>query len=238
MSNLADFLTAGTLAGIALLAVKTGIGCGLSDLRLREMFGFASVYALTALIIGAAVGVIPLDFTEQVIGLGLAMHLIIGLALVYFGIRTKQQWLSDRKDISRRTFLLMSLPCPACLAATFLSCLILTDTTGISGIAAGAIIGGLLFAGIAGGSMGISWIAAKTGMKNPSTLGNVMLFLGLFYLLCPLVVPAYLQAQDVPSVSITTDPAGMLLAFGLMAALVLLGVLIDRLRHATNYGGR
>ncbi|RXE56840.1 transporter [Methanoculleus taiwanensis] len=238
MSNLADFLAAGTLAGIALLAVKTGIGCGLSDLRFREMLCFASVYALTAFITGAVVGVIPLDLTEQVIGLGLVMHLIIGMALVYFGIRTKQQWLSDRKDISRRTFLLLSLPCPACLAATFLSCLILTDTTGISGIAAGAVIGGMLFAGIAGGSAGISWIAARTGVKNPSTLGNVMLFLGLFYLLCPLVVPAYLQAQNAPAFSITADSPGMLLAFGLMAALILLGILIDRIRHPANYGGR
>jgi predicted transporter len=238
MSIIADFLTAGTLAGIALLAVKTGIGCGLSDLRFQEMLCFAFVYALAALLVGAVVGVIPLDLTEQVIGLGLVIHLTIGMALVYFGIRTKQQWLSERKDISRRTFLLMSLPCPACLAATFLSCLVLTNTTGISGIAAGTVIGVMLFAGIAAGSAGISWIATKTGMKNPSTLGNVMLFLGLFYLLCPLAVPAYLQAQNTPTFSITTDPSGMLTAFGLMAVLILLGILIDRIRHPVKYGGK
>mgnify|MGYP000865096530 CR=1 FL=1 len=240
MSNIVNFLTAGIFGGTALLALKSGVGCGLSGLQRCEVLCFASVYALAALIIGAIVGSAPLAVTEQVVGLGLVMHLIIGLALVYFGIETKKRWLSDRKDISRRTFLLMSLPCPACLVATFLACLIFTDTTGVSGVAAGAVVGGIFFAGIAGGGAGTSWITTKTGTKNPSTLGNVMLFLGLFYLLCLLVVPAYLQAQDAPACgTATTDLAGMLPAFGLMAALILLGAFADRVRHAaTRPGGR
>jgi len=239
MSGIVNFLTAGIFGGTILLALKSGVGCGLSGLRIREMLCFASVYALAALIIGAIVGSVPLALTEQIIGLGLVMHLIIGLALVYFGIETKKRWLSDRKDISRRTFLLMSLPCPACLAATFLACLLFTDTTGMSGVAAGAVVGGIFFAGIVGGGAGTSWITTKTGTKNPSTLGNVMLFLGLFYLLCLLIVPAYLQAQDAPAfTTTTTDPAGMLAAFILMATLILLGALVDRVRRTTHHGGR
>jgi predicted transporter len=239
MSAVVSLLTAGIFGGTALLALKSGVGCGLSGLRTREMLCFASVYALAALIMGAIAGGFPLNVTEQVIGLGLLMHLIIGLALIYFGIKTKKRWLSDRKDISRRTFLLMSLPCPACLAATFLACLIFTDTTGMSGVAAGAVVGGVFFVGIAGGGTGTSWITTKTGMKNPSTLGNVMLFLGLFYLLCLLVVPAYLQAQDAPVfTTATTDPTSMLLALTLMAALILLGALVDRVRRTTHHGGK
>ena len=238
MSGIVNFLTAGIFGGTILLALKSGVGCGLSGLRIREMLCFASVYALAALIIGAIVGSVPLAMTEQIIGLGLVMHLIIGLALVYFGIKTKKRWLSDRKDISRRTFLLMSLPCPACLAATFLACLFFTETTGMSGIVAGAVTGGVFFAGSAGGGAGTNWIATKTGTKNPSTLGNIMLFLGLFYLLCLLIVPAYLQAQDAPAFSTATDPAGMLLALTLMVALILLGALIDRVRRTPHHGGR
>lgn len=238
MITAVNFLTAGIFGGTILLALKSGVGCGLSGLRIREMLCFASVYALAALIIGAIVGSVPLAMTGQIIGLGLVMHLIIGLALVYFGIKTKKRWLSDRKDISRRTFLLMSFPCPACLAATFLACLLFTDTTGMSGVAAGAIVGIIFFIGFAGGGVGTSWITTKTGTKNPSTLGNVMLFLGLFYLLCLLIVPAYLQAQDAPAFSTATDPAGMLLALTLMVALILLGALIDRVRRTPHPGGR
>ena len=180
MSDIVNVLTAGIFGGTALLALKSGVGCGLSGLRTREMLCFAGVYALAALVVGAVVGSVPLAVTEQIVGLGLVMHLIIGLALVYFGIETKKRWLSDRKDISRRTFLLMSLPCPACLAATFLACLFFTEIAGVSGIVAGAVAGGIFFAGIVGGGAGTSWITTKTGTKNPSTLGNVMLFLGLF----------------------------------------------------------
>jgi predicted transporter len=238
MSNVVNFLTAGVFGGTTLLALKSGVGCGLSGLRRRETLFLAFVYALTALIIGAIAGSIPVNATGQVVGLGVVMHLIIGLALVYFGIRTKKAWLSDRKDISRRTFLLMSLPCPACLAATFLSCLVFTSTTGVSGVAAGGVIGGVFFAGIAGGGAATSWITRKAGMDNPSTLGNVMLFLGLFYLLCLLLIPAYLQAQDAPAFGIATDPVGMLRALVLMTALIAFGVFTDRIRHTAERGGR
>ncbi|MDD4566810.1 MAG: DUF2162 domain-containing protein [Methanoculleus chikugoensis] len=239
MSNIVNFLTAGVFGGTTLLALKSGVGCGLSGLQTRETLFLASAYAIAALIIGAIAGSIPVNATEQIVGLGVVMHLIIGLALVYSGIKTKKRWLSDRKDISRRTFLLMSLPCPACLAATFLSCLFFTETTGMSGIVAGAVAGGVFFAGVAGGGVSTSWITTKTGTKNPSTLGNVMLFLGLFYLLCLLLVPAYLQAQDAPAFNVTTDPNGMLLALALMGILILLGALADRVRHAvTHPGGR
>lgn len=238
MSNVVNFLTAGVFGGTTLLALKSGVGCGLSGLRTRETLFLASVYAIAALIIGAIAGSIPVNATEQIVGLGVVMHLIIGLALVYFGIRTKKAWLSDRRDLSRRTFLLVSLPCPACLAATFLSCLVFTSTTGVGGVAAGAVIGGVFFAGIAGGGAATSWITKKAGMDKTSTLGNVMLFLGLFYLLCLLLVPAYLQAQDAPAFGIATDPSGMLLALVLMTALIAFGALADRIRHTMERGGR
>lgn len=238
MSNVVNFLTAGVFGGTTLLALKSGVGCGLSGLGRHEMLCLASVYALTALVIGAVTGSIPVNATEQVVGLGVVMHLIIGLALVYFGIRTKKAWTSDRRDLSRRTFLLVSLPCPACLAATFLSCLVFTNTTGVSGVAAGAVIGGVFFAGIAGGGAATSWITKKAGMDNPSTLGNVMLFLGLFYLLCLLLVPAYLQTPNAPVFGIATDPTGMLLALVLMIALIVIGALADRVRHTVERDGR
>ncbi len=239
MSSVVNFLTAGVFGGTALLALKSGVGCGLSGLQKREVLCFAGVYALAALVIGAVVDSVPLAITEQVVGLGLVMHLIIALALIYFGIKTKKRWLSDRKDISRRTFLLMALPCPACLAATFLACLFFTETTGMNGIVAGAVAGGVFFAGIVGGGAGTSWITTRTGTKNPSTLGNAMLFLGLFYLLCLLLVPAYLQAQDAPVFNVATNSSGMPLALALMGTLILLGALADRIRHAiTHPGGR
>ena len=88
MSDIVNVLTAGIFGGTALLALKSGVGCGLSGLRTREMLCFAGVYALAALVVGAVVGSVPLAVTEQIVGLGLVMHLII-VALVYFGIETK-----------------------------------------------------------------------------------------------------------------------------------------------------
>ena len=53
------------------------------------------------------------------------------------GIKTKKEWLSRGNDLSRRTFLWLSVPCPVCLTATFLACLMLSRLTRISNLRIG-----------------------------------------------------------------------------------------------------
>jgi predicted transporter len=207
MDYLGGYLTVGTLVGIALLSAKTGLGCGLSGLGRKEILGFAGIYAVAAFLLGGVAGVISRDISELVMASGILMHLIIASGLVFFGIQTRKNWISGKKDISRHTFLWLSLPCPACIAATFLACLVLADATGIAGFQIGALVGLIFFGGILLTSFGISYGAGKLGKKNPSTLGSSMIVLGLFYLLCPLIIPAYIDAQAIGPMDFTV-PAG------------------------------
>lgn len=207
MDYLGDYLTAGTLAGIAILSLKTGLGCGLSGLTTREVLGFAGIYALVAFLLGGVAGMVSPDISELVLASGILMHLIIAAGLVFFGVQTRKNWISGEKDISRHTFLWISLPCPACIAATFLACLVLTDITGIAGFQIGAYVGLIFFLGILLTSFTISYCAGKLGKKNPSTLGSSMIVLGLFYLFCPLIIPAYIDSQAIGPLDFAV-PAG------------------------------
>ncbi|PXF53568.1 MAG: hypothetical protein C4B56_01460 [Candidatus Methanophagaceae archaeon] len=83
----------------------------------------------------------PLNVTQNILAMGVTMHLIIATGLVYFGIKTKKEWLSRGNDLSRRTFLWLSVPCPVCLTATFLACLMLSRLTRISNLRIGFLVG-------------------------------------------------------------------------------------------------
>jgi len=217
-----NFLTAGTLAGIAVLSLKTGLGCGLSGLTRKEMLGFAGMYAGTAFLLGGVAGAVSRDVSEIVLASGILLHLIVAAGLVYFGIETRRNWISGRKDISRRTFLWMSLPCPACIAATFLACLVLANATGTDGFRVGALVGLVFFAGILLSSLVVSYGSSMIGKKNPSTLGTAMILLGLFYLLCPLIIPAYLDAQHLNTADFALPSGNM--EIGLLLILIPIAV--------------
>lgn len=236
MQDITIILTSGTLIGIAILAIKSGIGCGLSGLSSKEIIGFAAGYGIVAFLVGLVATVVSPDVTDMVLGAGIGMHLIIAIGLLYFGIQTRKRWLSGKKDISRRTFLWVSVPCPACMTATFLACIVLIDTTGISGITISALVSLILAAGIVISAIGISLASTRGGWNNPSSLGSAMIMLGLFYLLCPLFIPAYIEAQQIKGQITMAFPTntgtGLLILFIPICA----GFVISKIQRARSGG--
>ncbi|MDD4455021.1 MAG: DUF2162 domain-containing protein [Candidatus Methanomethylophilaceae archaeon] len=238
MSDIAGFLTAGTITGIVVLSLKSGMGCGLSPLRRRELILFAGVYAAAAGLVGILSGIVPAEVTGGILGIGLLVHVIIALGLIGLGIRTRKDWLARNNDISRRSFLWLSLPCPVCLTATFLACIVLADTTGMDPLRVSLGVAAIFFLGITASALAISWASTKMSRKNPSTLGSVMIFLGLFYLLCPLIIPAYIEAQQMPEFSVAVDCSGALMGLAVLAVPIVLGAFVHRSRQFHLKGGQ
>jgi predicted transporter len=162
--------------------------------------------------------------------MGVAIMSIIALGMILGGIYTTKQWLSHENDVSRRTFLWLSLPCPVCFTAIFLACMMLSTVAGISNLAIGIIIGTFFFVVIAG----TSFVAQKTG-SSPATLGNAMIFIGLFYMLSMLIIPAYLQAQTVNSPEFCFPLDELLISFSVMLVIVFLGFISHRRRLKWKY---
>ncbi len=228
MTEISSIITLGVLVGVVILALKTGLGCGFANLRRREIVYVAFIYFSASIVLSYLVGVIALDVTQNILATGVTMHLIIATGLVYFGIKTKREWLSHGNDLSRKTFLWLSIPCPVCLTATFLACLILSQLTDISNLWIGTIVGMIFFIGVCFFSFTVSSIGSIFKIKNPSTLGTVMLLFGLFYLLSPLIIPAYIQAKSIPTPEFPVDYHKILLSFLMMTLLIGIGFLMDR----------
>jgi predicted transporter len=154
---------------------------------------------------------------------GLVIHAAMALLLIGVGIYTSKNWYSGR-DVSHRTFALMSIPCPVCLAALFISIMLLGSSLEVSTAILGFIVGLVFFVAVI-----VSSLTLRKFEKGPETLGNLMTFLGIFYLFGAIIAPAYLHAKQT-GLPEFTGPEVELLPFVVFAVLILLGYGLDRIK--------
>ncbi|MEA1925539.1 MAG: DUF2162 domain-containing protein [Candidatus Altiarchaeota archaeon] len=225
-----NLIILGLMLGVTKFSLKAALGCGFAALRKREILVIASVYLVISLVTGVLVGMLH-EVSDKFLNilldsaplLGLLQG-IIALFLVVFGLRTIKKWVDGGEDLTRKTFLILSIPCPGTIATIFISCLFLV-MLGMEGMKVGALIGGVFFLSI----LGISLTIRKSGLrKSPSSLGGVMVFFGLFYLLSILLIPAYLP---VSKMDITMDfPVGDVIPGSLfIITMISTGFILDRI---------
>jgi len=210
----------GVLIGILIFALKVSLGCGLASLNRSEVLSIAAGYLIISLFMGMAIELLPENSLAAALNAGVAMHLAVALLLVALGIMTTRKWNSHHHDISRKTFWVLSMPCPACLAASFISCSFLAGLVDIDPWKIGALVGLLFFICIAAFSTALGRIKG-----TPSSLGNAMIFLGIFYILSILLIPAYLNSQKITSLSISPPLADTGLSYLMILSLMALGFL-------------
>ncbi len=210
----------GVLIGILIFAFKVSLGSGLASLNRNEVHTIAACYLVISSIMGMAIGLIPEDMLGVALDAGVSMHIAIALLLVTMGVITARNWNHHHQDISRKTFWILSMPCPACLAATFISCSFLSKLLEIAPWKMGILVGSLF-------SIGIIAFSSALGRRrrSPSGMGNAMIFLGLFYILSILLIPAYLDFQKI-SIDFANLPAtDMFCSYLLIVSFVALGFL-------------
>ncbi len=216
--DLSWLAASGVLIGIFIFALKVSLGCGLASLTRKETLCIATSYLVLSLVMGLVLGLVPDGALTSVMSMGVAMHMAIALLLVVMGVATAREWNRHGHDLSRKTFWILSVPCPACLAATFLSCSALAGLLEVAGWKVGVVVGLIFFASIAV----LSTTFGKMG-KAPSAMGNAMIFVGLFYILSMLLIPAYLKTQSIPFAPITIPASDLFTSYFFILGLVVLG---------------
>ena len=210
----------GVLIGILVFSFKVSLGCGLASLSRREMLSIAAGYLVISLFMGMAIKLLPENTFSAAISAGMAVHLLVALLLVALGTITAKSWNSHCHDISRKTFWALSLPCPACLAASFISCSFLAGLVEIDTWKIGLLVGFLFFFSIAAFSTALRRIKA-----DPSSLGRSMVFLGLFYILSILLIPAYINCQRISFLPPGSSAGEIISSYLMILSLMALGFL-------------
>jgi len=218
--DLTWFSISGVLIGILIFALKVSMGCGLASLTRREMLSIATGYVIISVFMGAAIELLPESMLSTALNAGMAIHLMVALLLIALGVTTAKKWNHHHHDISRKTFWILSMPCPACLAASFISCSFLAGLMDVDPWKTGALVGVLFFLSIAAFSTALGRM--KT---SPSSLGNAMIFLGLFYILSILLIPAYLDSQKISFLAAGAPLGEIVPSYLLIMSLMAMGFL-------------
>ncbi len=217
----------GILIGILIFGIKTGLGCGFSNITTREILTIAGSYFFLALLFGSVADHISLDAFERLSSMGMGVHVLVSLLLIGAGVYTQKKWNSG-KDVSRHTFLAISMPCPVCLGALAVSCMLLSENLNFSGIKIGIFVGIAFFTVVVASSFLFRFGKIRLGM-TPETMGSAMMLLGIYYLLGALLIPAYMKTKQMNLAPMQTGETSIfpLLAFGV---LVLAGFFLGRVR--------
>ena len=230
MEAITSLIVAGILSSVFIFGLKTGIGCGFSKTGWKTVFVLCLLYFIISLVAGYFMDAIDVtDFMSS--PLASAIHITLALFLLFGGIATMKKWHAGC-DISNKTFLIMVFPCPVCMSALLVSCVALSTVTELNGILIGAIVG-IVFI--------LSIIITTAAMKNlnkitkllkinfngtPDTLGAVMVFIGLFYLIAAIMIPAYISAGAAKSTSsVVFGTAEMTVLFGTLL-MIMFGALL------------
>lgn len=219
----------GILIGILIFGIKTGLGCGFSNITTREILTIGGSYFFLALLFGSVADHLSFDAFERLSAMGMGIHVLVSLLLIGAGIYTQKKWNSG-KDVSRHTFLAISMPCPVCLGALAVSCMLLSQSLSLSGIKIGFLVGIAFFIAVVASSFLFRFGKVRCG-KTPETMGSAMMLLGIYYLLGALLIPAYMKSKQMNMAPMQTGESGLfpLLAFGII---ILAGFFLDRVRSS------
>ncbi|MBP2031192.1 putative transporter [Methanohalophilus levihalophilus] len=213
----------GVLISILVFAVKAGIGCGCSTIHKRDILLIASSYLVMATIIGIILTRVDISYLMEISSAGIAIHALMALLLIGVGVYTSKNWHSG-KDVSHRTFALLSIPCPVCLAALFISIMLLGSSLETSTAILGFAVGIVFFAAVI-----VSSLTLRKLEKGPDTLGNIMTFLGIFYMLGAIIAPAYMKTKQM-GLPEFVGPEVELFPFVGFALLITIGFGLNRLK--------
>ncbi|WNY23331.1 hypothetical protein MmiHf6_06360 [Methanimicrococcus hongohii] len=227
---MAALIVIGILSSVFIFGLKTGIGCGFSKTGWKVVFVLCLLYFVIALVAGYFMDAI--DVTSFMSSpLASAIHITLALFLLAGGIVTMKKWHSGC-DVSNKTFLIMVFPCPVCMAALLVSCVALSTVVELDGILIGALVGVVFVISILITTFvmkNLSKITKKLNINfegTPDTLGAIMVFIGLFYLVAAIMIPAYIGAGAAASTMPTSYGTAELTILAGVVLLILFGAVL------------
>ncbi len=184
-----QFLQYGILAAVLVFGVKIGLALGFSGIK-RKNVGL--------ILIGYAVGLILLSylcqpFTQQVYdivyGYSGAIFAVIAMIIVVTGFKTIYDWKVTEKDSGSATCMAVVAPCPCCFGAILASVILVAPIAGVSSVMLGSLSAIALVI-----VMGITYLLSSAIVKKinkpyPLVLGNFMIFIGIYFVLCMMILP-------------------------------------------------
>ena len=224
-----QFLQYGILAAVLVFGVKIGLARGFSGIK-RKTVGF--------ILLGYAIGLILLSYicqpyTQQVYdivyGYSGAIFAVIAMIIVITGFKTIYDWQVTEKDVGSATCMAVVAPCPCCFGAILASVILVSPVAGVSTVTLGSFSAIALVI-----VMGLTYllsfsIVKKINKPYPLVLGNFMIFIGIYFVLCMIILPNISLLMEGGAMQIQSLGSVVEMLIGIVIMMVI-GVLIARKR--------
>lgn len=223
-----EFLQYGILIAVLIFGVKIGLALGFSGIKRKT-----TLYILC----GYGVGLILLSyicqpFTEQiykiVYGYSSAIFAVIAVVILITGFKTIYDWKVTGKNSGSATCMAMVAPCPCCFGAILASVIMIAPVAGVSTVTLGSLSSVALVV-----VMGLTYFFSTQIVKRfdkpyPIVLGNFMVFMGLYFLLCILILPNMVYIGDGSSIELSNIIGTMGVIVSAIVLMIIGGVTAKR----------
>ena len=207
---LEQFWQYGILAAVLIFGLKIGLALGFSGIEKKKVLLILVGYGVALTIFSYVLT----PYTQQVYTFVYqytsGIFACIALVILITGFKTIYDWKVTGKDVGSGTCMAVVAPCPCCFGAILASIMLVAPIAGVSSITLGVFSSVALVL-----VMGITYFLSMQIVKRmkqpyPIVLGNFMIFIGLYFVLCLIILPnmAYIttgtsiEIQSIENVSL------------------------------------
>jgi predicted transporter len=220
----------GVLAAVLVFGVKVGLASGLANLS-KKLFAVVCIaYGGGVLLISYIAEPFSQQITHIIYTYNSLFFIIMAIIMITAGIFTIREWKVHEKNTSVATSIAVIAPCPCCFGTIIASVFIVAPTVGIGLMHLSEIVAVALVAVIVITYFASNIIVKHTSKPYPIILGNFMLFLGCYFLLSAIVIPAIasvLQSNNITGVSAGSTQS-IITILVILVALIVIGIILKR----------
>jgi predicted transporter len=194
-------------------------------------------------LLGYAVGLILLSYICQpysqivydiVYGYSGAIFAIIALIIVITGFKTIYDWKVTEKDVGSATCMAVVAPCPCCFGAILATVILVAPIAGVSSVTLGSFSAIALVI-----VMGLTYllsfeIVKKINKPYPLVLGNFMIFIGIYFVLCLMILPNISLLIDSTTIEIQSLTATFEMIIVLIGMMLVGGIIAKKRSYFLN----
>lgn len=215
----------GVLFGIIKFASKVSLGCSFAHMNLIETATVSTIYFCIPLIISLIIDMLgnALGHTLSVISnfsgiLGISQA-VVSVIFMVVGLYTVRTWANSKKNLTKKSSILMIFPCPGSIITIFTTAALLI-IAGIDSFLVGIIIGGIFVAFIVLGGLIVKKLNIK---RNPASFGGIMISFGILYVFSVLFIPAYIPVSHMELYIEPTPLIDLIPGISIMIVAIVLG---------------
>ena len=221
---LEQFWQYGILAAVLIFGLKIGLALGFSGIEKKKVLLILVGYGVALTIFSYVLT----PYTQQVYTFVYqytsGIFACIAIVILITGFKTIYDWKVTGKDVGSGTCMAVVAPCPCCFGAILASIMLVAPIAGVSSITLGVFSSVALVL-----VMGITYFLSMQIVKRmkqpyPIVLGNFMIFIGLYFVLCLIILPNMAYIRTGTSIEIQSIENVSLMIVSVLCLLIAGGI--------------